>query len=212
MSIWRSLAYRAQLRWLARDEYESRPLRAWFARDFDTIVGLYSYGCFDRWRFPPPIRIGRYCSFAKSVRVVEANHPLDALTTHPFLYDPALGVTDRPVPPPPPLVVEDDVWVSHNVTILPGCRFIGRGAVIAAGAVVTADVPAYTIMAGMPARPMKPRFPPDLAAAIDRSRWWELDRAGLSDLVRHQPELAFHPTVAGLSDWADARATQRPQP
>lgn len=187
-----SILYRARLRWLGRNEYESRPLRRWFAREFDTEVGLYSYGCFDRWRFPPPVRIGRYCSFAKTALVVEANHPLEALSSHPFLYDPRLGVTDRPIVPPRPLVVEDDVWVGHNATILPGCRFIGRGAILAAGAVVTADVPAYAVMAGVPARLLRMRFDARTIAGLEASRWWELDRAGLARLMRTAPEIMLH--------------------
>lgn len=199
MGLLNSLSYKYRLWRLTRDEFESQSLRDWFRTEFDTEVGLYSYGCFDRWRFPPPIRIGRYCSFAKSVRVVEANHPLDALTTHPFLYDPRFGVTDRAPHPAPPLVVEDDVWVSHNVTILPGCRFIGRGAVIAAGAVVTKDVPRYAIATGMPAKVQRLRFAPDLIDAIEASRWWELDRRKLAELARRDPDILFHPSVERLA-------------
>ena len=50
-----------------------------------------------------------------------------------------------------PLVIEDDVWIGHNVILLPNCRFIGRGAVIGAGAIVTKDVERYAIVAGNPA-------------------------------------------------------------
>ena len=78
---------------LIRDQRTSTFLRRHFARKYGIHIGRHSYGCFDRWRFPARTRIGRYCSFAKSVRVVEINHPVDALTTHPYLYDPAFGVT-----------------------------------------------------------------------------------------------------------------------
>lgn len=198
MGLVRNLIDRVMVRLHRKDEYRSTALRAYFKRHYDTEVGLYSYGCFDRWRFPPPIRIGRYCSFAKSVRVVEADHPLRAISTHPFLYDKRHTPVARPLPPVPPLVVEDDVWVSHNVTILPGCRFIGRGAVIAAGAIVTKDVPPYAIVAGIPASVKRMRFEPDLIAALEAGRWWTLSIEELSARAAADPELLFAPTVERL--------------
>ncbi|QMW22068.1 CatB-related O-acetyltransferase [Sandaracinobacteroides saxicola] len=199
MSLIDSLAYQLKLRRLRRNEYESMPLRRWFARDFGVEVGLYSYGCFDRWRVPARTRIGRWCSFAPTARVVDANHLLGALSTHPFLYDPAFGVATTSHIDPPWLVIEDDVWLGHNVTVTPGCKFIGRGAVIGAGAVVTQDVPAYSIVAGLPAKPLRMRFDPGVIAAIEASRWWLLDRAGLAALVRRDPDLVYHPSAAALA-------------
>ncbi|MBQ8707327.1 MAG: hypothetical protein IJ523_04515 [Succinivibrionaceae bacterium] len=52
------------------------------------------------------------------------------------------------------IVLEDHVWIGTNVTIVPGVR-IGEHAIIAAGAVVTRDVPAWTVVAGVPAKPIK---------------------------------------------------------
>jgi virginiamycin A acetyltransferase len=174
-----SLFRRALDWWKLRtmDEFESLELREWFARDFHVEVGLYSYGCFDRWRIPARTRIGRYCSFARSARVLDANHPFDALSTHPFLYEKKFGLVDRDLIDPPWLTIEDDVWVSHNATITPSCKFVGRGAIIGAGAIVTKDVPRYTIMVGAPAAPLRKRFPQDLEVAIEESRWWEMTRA-----------------------------------
>ena len=173
-------------------------LRDYFREAHDIHVGLYSYGCFDRWRMPGPLRIGRYCSFGKTVRVVDANHPLDALTTHPALYEKQFGVVDEDLIHAEPLVIEDDVWVGHNVVILPGCKFIGRGAIIGAGSIVTKNVDAYTIVAGVPARALRQRFAPPLIEAIEASRWWELDLAGLRDLVRRNRNAVYAPTVAAL--------------
>ncbi|MFZ5720252.1 MAG: CatB-related O-acetyltransferase [Pseudomonadota bacterium] len=187
---------------MRRNEYESLELRRWFAKSFGVEVGLYSYGCFDRWRFPPRTRIGRYCSFAKTARVLDANHPTDALTTHPFLYDPGHGVVDSTPLDPPWIEIEDDVWVSHNATITPGCKRIGRGAIIGAGAVVTKDVPPYAIVAGMPATVIRSRFDPETQAAIEATRWWELDKAGLAELVKRAPDTVMKPTAAKLAGLA----------
>ena len=201
----RSLVERIRLRFLLRDEYESLALRALFAQRFQVEVGLYSYGCFDRWRVPPRTRIGRYCSFAKSVRVLDANHPFEALTTHPFLYEAKFGVVPADRIDPPWLEISDDVWVGHNATITPGCKSIGRGAIIGAGAIVTRDVPAYAVMAGMPAKQLRWRFDPDTIAALEASRWWELDRAALASLVARSPDTVFHPDPTNLAALAKPR-------
>lgn len=182
----------------ARNEAESAWLRAHFARRYDILIGQYSYGCFDRWRIPLKTRIGRYCSFAKSARILDANHPLDALTTHPVLYEKRYGVVDRDLMDPPAIIVEDDVWMSHNATVTPGCKFIGRGAVIGAGAVVTKDVPRYAIMAGVPARQIGTRFSDEVIQAIEASRWWLNDKHTLRAWLARDPEAVNRPSAAAL--------------
>ena len=71
-----------------------------------------------------------------------------------------------------------DVWIGHGAIVLPG-RNIGTGAVIAAGAIVTKDVPAYTIVAGNPARPIRRRFPEDIADRLAELAWWDWDHETL---------------------------------
>jgi virginiamycin A acetyltransferase len=190
-----------QLYLMRRRQFDNQALRKLFASRYGIEVGLYSYGCFDRWRMPAPMRVGRYCSIASTVRSAPANHPLDAISTHPALYERSFGVVDDDHAQHRMLIIEDDVWIGHNAMILPSCRLIGRGAVIGAGAVVTKDVEAYSVVAGNPARKLRDRFDPDLAAAIERSRWWELDLAQLKAAVRESPETIFHPTAATVSKW-----------
>ena len=192
------LIEKLRIRWLLRDEHESTALRTYFARRWGVEVGMYSYGCFDPWRIPRRTRIGRYCSFAKTARILDANHPVDALSTHPFLYEARFGVVETDRIDPPWLEIGDDVWISHNATITPGCKAIGRGAIIGTGAIVTRDVPAYAIMAGIPATKLRDRFDVPTIAAIEASHWWELDKRGLRDLVRRTPDAAFHPSAVNL--------------
>lgn len=191
-------------RWLARDEYESVPLRDWYAKRWNVEVGLYSYGCFDPWRVPARTRIGRYCSFAKTARVLDANHPTDALSTHPYFYERKWGVVTDDRIDPAWLVIEDDVWVSHNATIGPGCKHIGRGAIIGAHAFVARDVEPYAVMIGMPAKRARYRFDAETIAAIEASRWWTLDRAALAKAVAAAPGFAFRPDTASAADFLAA--------
>jgi acetyltransferase-like isoleucine patch superfamily enzyme len=197
----KSLVDKVKLYLLRRKQFDSIELRDHFRTKHRIDVGLYSYGCFDQWRMPGPIRIGRYCSFANTVRSAPINHLMDAMTTHPALYERAFGVVDKDIEWDEVLVIEDDVWVGHNVMILPGCKRIGRGAVIGAGAVVTKDVEAYAIMAGNPARKLRYRFEPELIAALEASHWWELDLAELRKLVDERPDLVYAPRAATLEAW-----------
>jgi len=192
-------------RW-QRDPFRSMALRRWFCERHRIDVGLYSYGCFDQWRMPGPLIVGRYCSIAKTVRSAPINHPLEAITTHPALYERKFGVVDADIHYDDPQVIEDDVWIGHHAIILPGCRRIGRGSVIGAGAIVTRDVPRYAVVVGNPARVVRERFPRDVQAALEQSRWWELDLTDLRALVQDNPALVFHATSGMLRAWTGLAA------
>lgn len=76
------------------------------------------------------------------------------------------------------MVVGHDVWIGHGATILPGVT-VGNGAVIGSGAVVTKDVAPYTIVGGVPAKPIRDRFGAGIGARMDRLAWWDWDHARL---------------------------------
>jgi virginiamycin A acetyltransferase len=177
-----------------RNEYESVTLRRYFERQYGIKVGLYSIGAFDRWRIPPGTVIGRYCSIAKSARLLDANHPVDALSTHPFFYVKEFGLVDEDQAQLRPPVVEDDVWLGHNCIITPSCHRIGRGAIVGAGAVVMSDVPPYAIMAGAPARLIRYRFSPETIAALEASEWWRFDKDDLKRNLARAEGFALAPS------------------
>ena len=116
---------------------KSRFLRKAFRQGYNIKVGEYSYGCFDRDRFTPNMTIGGYCLFSRSCRRVNANHMLNFLSLHPYFYNTKFGVVAQEQVERFHCQIGDDVWVGHNVVILPTITAIGRGAVLAAGAIVT---------------------------------------------------------------------------
>lgn len=146
--------------------------------DFDIskiLVGNYSYGqitIHDGARKNYQLKIGSYCSIAPGVQFILSNeHRLDTITTFPLKYmklklgPEALGKGD--------IVLEDDVWIGLNAIICSGVR-IGRGAVIAAGAIVTKNVEPYAIMGGNPAKLIRYRFDSELRKRLNEINLEEL--------------------------------------
>lgn len=130
--------------------------------------------------------IGAYCSIGPNVMLGGlGKHPLDKLSTHPAFYSSRLQAGKSLVnfdseDELPRVTVGNDVWIGAGSIVLDGLT-IGDGAVIAAGAVVTKDVPPYAIVGGVPARLIRYRFDEPTIEALLAWRWWELppDRLAL---------------------------------
>lgn len=157
-------------------------------------VGRYSYGpVLAPGLLPPGTSVGAYCSVGTNLIVRRRDHPMERPFLHPFFYNSGLGLVRQDTIPDDrdnPLTIGHDVWIGDRVTILSGCRMIGNGAVLAAGAVVTKDVPPYTVVAGVPAKPVRARFDAATIARIEASRWWERD---IAELAANPPLPPFEP-------------------
>lgn len=129
------------------------------------------------------IKIGRYCSFAGQVSLFPCNHPMNLFTTHPITYDTYCSGASkqRKFVNEPSLNIGHGVWFGSNSVVLSGCKTIGNGAVIGAGAVVTHDVPPYAIVVGNPAKLLRYRLTPEQIDRVEASRWWELDKDELNN-------------------------------
>jgi virginiamycin A acetyltransferase len=154
--------------------------------------------------------IGAFSSIAWGVTIGPAEHDFRRVTSHSFLYNDHDGLR------PPgelaydrfakPCVIGNDVWIGAQATVLRGVR-VGDGAVIGAHALVTRDVPPYTIVAGVPARVRRTRFDPELAARLQALAWWRLD----DDRIREHYALFCAVPSPALLDRLEAmcRATRQ---
>lgn len=123
--------------------------------------------------------IGKFCSIACGAKFLfnSANHSLTSLSTYPFpIFFEEWGLeraqVTRAWDHKGDIVIGNDVWIGYEAVILAGVT-IGDGAIIGTRAVVTKDVPPYTIVGGVPAKPIRKRFPDDTIAALLALRWWD---------------------------------------
>lgn len=164
-----------------------------FVKATNIIVGDYTY--FDDRRYGPDkfeeynvlynydfakvkLIIGKFCAIAAETRfIMTGDHKLDAISTYPFPifkqgWESAFNIYDLPVKGD--IIVGNDVWFGYDSLVKNGVT-IGNGSIIAARAVVVKDVPAYSIVAGNPAKVVKMRFDDATIARLQKIAWWDWD-------------------------------------
>lgn len=173
-----------------------------FLRDDVRIAGQVSH-------------IGRFCSIAPGVVMGDSNHPTEWLSTHSFQWgegswipSKALSRFNTPIERKGlRTLIGSDVWIGANAIILPGVT-VGDGAIIAAGSVVSRDVPPYAIVGGVPARVIRFRFDEKTIERLITVRWW---RFSLDDLFGI-PFNDIHITLDILEEKLARKALHKPVP
>jgi virginiamycin A acetyltransferase len=174
------------------------------ATDFEHCNVLYAYG-------QERLVIGKYCAIATGTTflMAGAEHPTMGVSTYPFTMfggrwaEQTLDVVTA-MPSRGDTVVGNDVWFGYQATVMPGVR-IGDGAIIAAGAVVTADVPPYTIVGGNPGRPIRQRFDDADIERLRRAAWWDWP----ADLVTEHARTIMAGTPADIERIATEQGARK---
>ena len=151
------------------------------------LVGAHSY-MNDGGYIRAPLIIGRYCSIGRRVSINAGGHRLSAVSTSPIIR----GKKSRPYDVEESAVLGirprgakwtqfgHDVWIGDGAVVLPGVK-VGTGAVVGANSVVTRDVPPYAIVAGLPAKLLRFRFPDEVIVRLLESRYWEIPLKKLNE-------------------------------
>ena len=152
-------------------------------------IGDHSYGAprIRWWGEKARLTIGRFCSIADHVEIfLGGNHHSDWVTTYPFPASPKQWPKAPRLNPIAPargdVTIGSDVWIGAGVAILSGVT-IGHGAIIGARAVVTGDVPPYSVTVGNPGRVARLRFSAMQIAGLLQTAWWDLDDAAIGELA-----------------------------
>jgi phosphonate metabolism protein (transferase hexapeptide repeat family) len=153
----------------------------------EVSMGAYSYIVTDS--SATYSSIGKFCSIARDVRINPGNHPMWRAAQHHFTYRSVsydMGTEDDLAffewRRDDHCTIGHDVWIGHGATILAGVS-VGTGSVIGAGAVVSKDVAPYTIVGGVPASPIRLRFPQEIQEGLLALAWWNWDHERISQAL-----------------------------
>ncbi len=152
----------------------SLTIRDIFRRFHGVDVGLYSIGpCeVEPGNLAPGTTVGRYSSVYYTVRTVVQDEPSSTRVPNGLFSDSALGNVPAGSLPQTKLTIGNDVFIGHNVIILPSVEQIGDGAVIGAGSVLHSNIPPYAVVTGNPARVVRFRFSEAKIKELLESKWW----------------------------------------
>ncbi len=134
--------------------------------------------------------IGKYCSIACGAKFIftSANHTMKSLSTYPFpLFWEEYELESKDVTMAwdnkGDIVIGNDVWIGYEAVIMSGVH-IGDGAIIGTRAVVTKDVEPYTVVGGVPAKPIKKRFDDEAIQKLQSIRWWDWDKEKVCEKIK----------------------------
>jgi virginiamycin A acetyltransferase len=177
-----ALTKNPMVRWLLRNwvlkmegnAVYSLTIREIFRRFHGVDVGLYTMGPCEvvPGNLAPGTTVGRYSSIYYTVRTVTQDAPSSKRVPDGLFSDAALGEVTNGNGGSSRLTVGHDVFIGHNVIILPSVEQIGDGAVIGAGSVVRTSIPPFAVVTGNPARVVRYRFSDNTIKELSESKWW----------------------------------------
>ena len=142
----------------------------------NSTIGRYTYVS-DHSRISHT-RIGSFCSIGTLCQIGGASHPMEFVSTSPLFYKGrnAFGrhIANNEFIEYENTKIGNDVWIGYEAVIMPGVR-IGDGAIVGTRAVVTKDIPPYTIVGGVPAKPIRKRFDDATVEKLKAMCWWDWD-------------------------------------
>lgn len=201
----------------------------WMSIENGFRMGAFSYAVSGYFSC---VSIGRYTSIGESVQIGRASHPIDWVSTSPFFYLPTplfdvgshfdgaeryagygAELRENAVATQfKPIRIGNDVYIGHGAMVMPGVT-VGDGAVVAANAVVTSDVPPFAIVAGNPARLIRFRLDPEVFVQFQHLKWWRFapwqlrsvdfsdPRKAVADLkIISEEQPAYLPSSVAVSD------------
>lgn len=135
------------------------------------------------WRRDEKLVIGDFCMFAYNTTVLlGGEHDLDRVTSFPLVTRVLNVQSYIDTASKGPVIIGNDVWVCVGATILSGVT-IGDGAIVAAGSVVTQDVPPYAIVGGVPARVLRFRYSKEQIKKLLDISWWNWSKQEIADNI-----------------------------
>lgn len=149
----------------------------------------------------PFCQVGKFCSIARGVTLAAGKHPMEFVSMHPALFSGKyrfdMGYIQKPLEFEEMSFADDkhkfyfeignDVWIATNAILLSTekCIRIGDGAIIGAGAVVTKNVPAYSIVVGNPGRIIGYRFNKEIIDKLEAIKWWDKSDDWIKKNIKH---------------------------
>lgn len=167
------------------ENFENQTIPMNFFPAEDVNIGKGTYGDLNIYKFNniSKIKIGNYCSIGQNTSfIIDADHSLNKISTYPYKVM-LLHTEKNEAISKGDIIIDDDVWIGYGSTIMSGVH-IGQGAVIAAGSVVTKDVPPYAIVGGVPGRIIRFRFSEEMISELLKVDYSKFTKSMVKEHIR----------------------------